>query len=82
MYFLVVHEENYEKGIIANTTYYHNWNDYTINYRDINVNNIYRCDSDARAKILEESDLFQFDAFAILYQIKEDTNFRQAEISD
>ena len=82
VHFLLVHEENYEKGIITATTRYQNWDNYTVNYQDININDIYRCDSDARAQILEESDLFQFDNFTIWYQVKEDTNFRQADISD
>ena len=82
IYFLLVHEENYEKGIITTTTKYQNWDNYTVNYKDININDIYRCDSDARAHILEELDLFQFENFTVLYRVKEDTNFRQAEISD
>lgn len=82
IYFLLAHEENYEKGIITDTTFYQNWDDYTVNYKDIDINNIYRCDTDTRARILEEPDLFALDDLIIMYQVKEDANFRPAILSD
>ena len=83
IYFLLVHEENYECGRIDSYTHYKNWDDYRVDYRTVNVAHLYNYQTHARAKILQQQDLFSsLSDIDIRYQVVSDTNFRLATMSD
>lgn len=83
--FCLVQEEDFERGIVSrDATQYTNWLDYKVNYKEVDLNEVYNTSNDSPMTLISQTDLFEpvTDGYPIFFLASDDEDFRQCTIDD